>query len=195
MASCVAGDAAGWRHRLAWPRDIWYLYRLRSQGIVAEAGQTAHDLWARNGVFMPQDRIAIASDHAGFEVKTAVKSLLQELGHEILDLGTNDGGSVDYPDFADRMAQALQSGDVGRGILICGTGIGISIAANRYRHVRAARCCDSTDARLARQHNDANVLVLGSRTSGWETARDCVSMFLGTEFEGGRHQRRIDKMS
>ena len=144
---------------------------------------------------MQQDRIAIASDHAGFEVKSKVKTLLRELGHEVIDLGTENGESVDYPDFADRMAQSLKDGGAGRGILICGTGIGISIAANRHRHLRAARCCDSTDARLARQHNDANVLVLGSRTSGWETARDCVSVFLNTEFEGGRHQRRIDKMS
>lgn len=144
---------------------------------------------------MPQDRIAIASDHAGFEVKSAVKAYLQGRGHEVVDLGTDNGDSVDYPDFADRMAQALKGGEAGRGILICGTGIGISIAANRHRHVRAARCCDATDARLARQHNDANVLVLGSRTIGWETARDCVEMFLETAFEGGRHQRRIDKMS
>lgn len=163
--------------------------------MVAELDQLPDLLWARNGVIMSQERIAIASDHAGFEVKSAVKSYLRELGYEVMDLGTEDGESVDYPDFADRMAQALRDGEAVRGILICGTGIGISIAANRHRHVRAARCCDSTDARLARQHNDANVLVLGSRTSGWETARDCVLMFLRTEFEGGRHQRRIDKMS
>lgn len=124
-----------------------------------------------------------------------VDSLLQELGHEVLDLGTNGGESVDYPDFADKMAEALADGRAAFGVLICGTGIGISIAANRHRHVRAARCCDSTDARLARQHNDANVLVLGSRTSGWETARDCVLMFLDTQFEGGRHERRVRKMS
>jgi len=124
-----------------------------------------------------------------------VKSLLQELGHEVLDLGTDGGESVDYPDFADKMAEALADGRAAFGVLICGTGIGISIAANRHRHVRAARCCDSTDARLARQHNDANVLVLGSRTSGWETARDCVLMFLDAQFEGGRHERRVRKMS
>lgn len=144
---------------------------------------------------MSQHRIAIASDHAGVEVKSMVDSLLQELGHEVLDLGTNGGESVDYPDFADKMAEALADGRAAFGVLICGTGIGISIAANRHRHVRAARCCDSTDARLARQHNDANVLVLGSRTSGWETARDCVLMFLDTQFEGGRHERRVRKMS
>ncbi|MBE9552317.1 MAG: ribose 5-phosphate isomerase B [Proteobacteria bacterium] len=144
---------------------------------------------------MAQNVIAIASDHAGFEVKDEVSKLLAELGHEVVDLGVNGPESVDYPDFADAMATAMSDGRASQGILVCGTGIGISIAANRHRHIRAARCCDATDARLARLHNDANVLVLGSRTSGWETARDCVLAFLNTEFEGGRHQRRIDKMS
>ena len=144
---------------------------------------------------MSQSVIAIASDHAGFEVKSEVSKLLAELGHAVVDLGASGPESVDYPDFADAVAAALSDGRASQGVLICGTGIGISIAANRHRHVRAARCCDATDARLARQHNDANVLVLGSRTSGWETARDCVLAFLNTEFEGGRHQRRIDKMS
>lgn len=144
---------------------------------------------------MPKDVIAIASDHAGFEVKKQVSKLLAELGYGVLDLGPDGREAVDYPDFANAMANAMAEGRAGRGILICGTGIGISIAANRHRHIRAARCCDATDARLARQHNDANVLVLGSRTSGWETAQDCVRAFLETEFEGGRHQRRIDKMS
>lgn len=144
---------------------------------------------------MAQDTIAIASDHAGFEVKQELGKLLAELGHAVVDLGPNGLESVDYPDFADAMAAALADGRASRGILVCGTGIGISIAANRHRHIRAARCCDATDARLARQHNDANVLVLGSRTSGSEPARDCVQAFLNTEFEGGRHQRRVDKMS
>jgi len=144
---------------------------------------------------MAQEVIAIASDHAGFDVKEEVGKLLAELGYGVADLGATGPESVDYPDFADAMATAMAEGRVSRGILVCGTGIGISIAANRHRHVRAARCCDATDARLARQHNDANVLVLGSRTSGWEPARDCVQVFLNTEFEGGRHQRRIDKLS
>jgi ribose 5-phosphate isomerase B len=144
---------------------------------------------------MPKDVIAVASDHAGFEVKEKVGKLLAEMGYGVLDLGADGEESVDYPDFADALATAMAKGKAGRGILICGTGIGISIAANRHRHIRAARCCDATDARLSRQHNDANVLVLGSRTSGWETAQDCVRAFLETEFEGGRHQRRIDKMS
>ena len=144
---------------------------------------------------MAHDAIAIASDHAGFEVKEEVGKLLAELGLGVIDLGANGPESVDYPDFADAMAEAMTSGRASRGILVCGTGIGISIAANRHRHVRAARCCDATDARLARQHNDANVLVLGSRTSGWATTRDSVLAFLNTEFEGGRHQGRVDKMS
>ena len=144
---------------------------------------------------MLRETIAIASDHAGFEVKEALKKLLAEAGYEVADLGTDGPQSVDYPDFADAMAKALADGKATRGVLICGTGIGISIAANRHRHIRAARCCDATDARLAREHNDANVLVLGSRTSGPETASDCVRMFLETGFAGGRHQARIDKFS
>lgn len=144
---------------------------------------------------MSRNAIAIASDHAGFEMKNEVSKLLAELGLEVVDLGVNGPESVDYPDFADAVAVAMSDGRASRGVLVCGTGIGISIAANRHRHIRAARCGNATDARLARQHNDANVLVLGSRTSGWETARDSVLAFLNTEFEGGRHQRRIDKMS
>ncbi len=144
---------------------------------------------------MSRDTVAIASDHAGFAVKSEITELLRELGHDVLDLGADSADSVDYPDFADAMAAAFADGRADRGVLICGTGIGISIAANRHRQLRAARCCNSTDARLARQHNDANVLVLGSRTGGMEQARDCVFMFLGTEFEGGRHQRRVEKMS
>lgn len=144
---------------------------------------------------MSRNAIAIASDHAGFEMKNEVSKLLAGLGLEVVDLGVNGPESVDYPDFADAVAVAMSDGRASRGVLVCGTGIGISIAANRHRHIRAARCGNATDARLARQHNDANVLVLGSRTSGWETARDSVLAFLNTEFEGGRHQRRIDKMS
>ena len=144
---------------------------------------------------MSREAIAIASDHAGFEVKEEIKKLLGESGFDVVDLGTDGTESVDYPDFADAVAAAIGDGKAARGLLICGTGIGISIAANRHRHIRAARCCDATDARLAREHNDANVLVLGSRTSGLETARDCVRMFLATQFEGGRHQRRVDKLA
>jgi ribose 5-phosphate isomerase B len=144
---------------------------------------------------MATERIALASDHAGVGLKSAVEAMLSEMGYEVLDLGTNGPDSVDYPDFAEKLAAALKAGDAGRGVLVCGTGIGISIAANRHRHIRAARCCDATDARLSREHNDANVLVLGERTMGPETARDCVRAFMETPFEGGRHQRRVDKMS
>lgn len=142
-----------------------------------------------------EERIAIASDHAGVALKATLSQALAEQGFDVLDLGTSGPDSVDYPDFADRLAAALADGRAQRGVLVCGTGIGISIAANRHRHIRAARCSDTTDARLARQHNDANVLVLGARTTGEEVARDCLRTFLTTDFEGGRHQRRVDKMS
>ncbi len=144
---------------------------------------------------MASERIAVAADHAGVGLKALVEETLQAMGYQVLDLGTNGPESVDYPDFADKLAAALKDGSAKRGVLICGTGIGMSIAVNRYRHVRGARCCDATDARLAREHNDANVLVLGARTIGAETAKDCLRTFLATDFEGGRHQRRVDKMS
>ncbi|MEY4681495.1 MAG: ribose 5-phosphate isomerase B [Alphaproteobacteria bacterium] len=144
---------------------------------------------------MPDAAIAIACDHAGLALKADLADALREAGHAVLDLGTDGPASVDYPDFAHAMAAALADGRAARGILICGTGIGISIAANRHAHVRAALCHDVTTARLCREHNDANVLVLGARTTGIEIARDCLRAFLGTGFAGGRHQRRIDKMT
>ena len=144
---------------------------------------------------MAPETVAIASDHAGFELKCALKETLAEMGYEVLDLGTDGTDSVDYPDFADAVAQALAEGRSARGVLVCGTGIGMAIAANRHRHVRAALCHNATEARLARQHNDANVLAIGARTTGLEPARDCLRTFLETEFEGGRHARRVAKMS
>lgn len=140
------------------------------------------------------ETIALASDHAGVELKAALKGVLNERGFEPLDLGAHDAGSVDYPDMADALAKAVGDGRTARGVLICGTGIGISIAANRHRHLRAALCHDATTARLAREHNDANVLVLGARTTGIETARDCLAAFLDTAFAGGRHARRVGKL-
>lgn len=140
------------------------------------------------------EKIAIASDHGGFDLKTQLKQELERLGFEPLDLGTDSSASVDYPDFAVKMAQALKAGDATRGVLICGSGIGISIAANRHAHVRAALCHDHLTARLARWHNNANVLCLGGRTTGVDVARDCLQVFLGTEFEGGRHQNRVAKL-
>ena len=114
---------------------------------------------------------------------------------EVLDLGSNSAESVDYPDFADALTTAIGDGQAARGVLLCGTGIGMSIAANRKPFIRASLCHGVTDARLTRQHNDANVLVVGARTLGIETTKDCLETFLNTEFEGGRHQRRVDKMS
>jgi ribose 5-phosphate isomerase B len=143
---------------------------------------------------MPAETIAIAADHAGFDLKSVLVDELRKAGHTVIDLGTNSADSVDYPDFADAVAKAIKAKQAERGVLVCGTGIGISIAANRHRGVRAALCRDSTDARLAREHNDANVLVLGGRTTGVETARDCLKSFLATAFSGGRHVRRVEKM-
>jgi len=143
---------------------------------------------------MSDEIIAIAADHAGFDLKSALVEELRKSGLKVIDLGTNSADSVDYPDFADAVAKAIKSGQAPRGVLVCGTGIGISIAANRHKGVRAALCRDSTDARLAREHNDANVLVLGGRTTGIEAARDCLKLFLSTPFSGGRHVRRVEKM-
>ena len=142
--------------------------------------------------------IGIASDHAGYELKSALIAMLREKGMDVVDFGTDGPNSVDYPDFADTLAEAMAAGRAARGILICGTGIGIAMAANRHRHVRAATCHNTTDARLARQHNDANVLALGARTTGPEVAEDCVRAFLDSAFEGDtnpRHARRVAKIS
>lgn len=139
--------------------------------------------------------VAIASDHGGFEMKSLLIAELARLGYAALDLGCDGPASVDYPDYADRLAAALHDGRAERGVLLCGSGIGISIAANRHSHVRAALCHDHYDARVSREHNDANVLVLGGRTTGSEVAKDCLKVFLETAFEGGRHARRVAKLS
>ena len=139
--------------------------------------------------------IAVASDHAGFAFKESVKELLGDMGYTILDLGTYSAQSVDYPDFADALAGALDDGRATRGVAICGSGFGIAMAANRHRNVRAAVCHNTTEAYLARQHNDANVIAFGARTMGMETVVDSLKTFLATEFEGGRHIPRIAKFS
>ena len=144
---------------------------------------------------MTTTAIAIASDHAGFPLKTDLADFLRGKGFDVLDLGTNGAESVDYPDFAFEMARVLKDGKAGRGVLVCGTGLGISIAANRYPWVRAALCHDVTTARLCREHNDANVLALGGRLLGVELARDCLDTFLTTDFGGDRHARRVGKMT
>ena len=138
--------------------------------------------------------VAIACDHGGFDLKEILKGNLEQRGMEVLDLGTHSVDSVDYPEYGAAVAKAIEEGQANKGVLICGSGIGISIAANRNPAVRAAVCHSGLTARLARQHNDANVLSLGARIVGEETAIDCLNEFLVTEFEGGRHQRRVDKL-
>ena len=138
--------------------------------------------------------VAIACDHGGLDLKTVLKAELEAAGRSVLDLGVNDTASVDYPDYADRLADALAKGEAGSGVLVCGSGIGISIAANRHAHVRAALVHDAYTARMSRQHNDANVIVFGGRVIGEEVAKDCLRVFLDTPFEGGRHQRRVAKL-
>ncbi len=144
---------------------------------------------------MSAQTIAIASDHAGFDLKELLKGELRAAGHQIVDLGTASAASVDYPDFGSALAREIRDGRAGRGVLVCGTGIGIAIAANREPAVRAAVVHDSTSARLARQHNDANVIALGARLVGSEVAKDCLRVFLETPFEGGRHAPRVAKLS
>ena len=139
--------------------------------------------------------IAVASDHAGFDLKEILKRDLQQAGHDVLDLGTNSTASVDYPDFGYAMAEAIASGRAGRGVVICGTGIGISIAVNRHPKCRAALAHDVTSARLGREHNDANVVAFGARLIGTEVAREALNVFLNTPFEGGRHAGRVAKLS
>ncbi|MDP2331645.1 MAG: ribose 5-phosphate isomerase B [Reyranella sp.] len=139
--------------------------------------------------------IAVASDHAGFDLKELLKRDLQQAGHDVLDLGTNSSESVDYPDFGKAMAEVIGSGKAGCGVLVCGTGIGISIAANRNPKVRAAVVHDVTSARLSREHNDANVIAFGARLIGTEAAREALKVFLATKFEGGRHVGRVAKLS
>jgi ribose 5-phosphate isomerase B len=141
------------------------------------------------------ERVAIVSDHAAFAMKAELIEHLRERGFEVLDLGTTSTDSVDYPDYGYRIARAIAEGEVERGVALCGSGIGISIAVNRHPACRCALVSEGLSARLAREHNDANVLALGARLIGIETARDCVEQFLATPFAGGRHQRRIDKLS
>ena len=139
--------------------------------------------------------IAIASDHAGYDLKTILAEELGTMGYEVVDLGTDGRDSVDYPDFAKALIKAVIEGGADCGVLVCGTGIGISIAANRHPGIRAAVCHNETTARLARAHNDANVLALGARIVGVEVAKDCLRAFLTTDFAGGRHVGRVAKLA
>ena len=143
---------------------------------------------------MATETVAIGADHGGFPVKAALKDRLEAGGYEVLDFGTDSEESVDYPEYADRVAGAVSDGSARCGILVCGSGIGMSIAANRHSGIRAALCHDEETARLSRQHNNANILVLGGRLIDEQTAIKCLELFLETAFEGGRHQRRIEKL-
>ncbi len=140
-------------------------------------------------------RIYLGADHAGFELKEQVSTMLGELGHEVTDVGTFSEESVDYPDFAQAVAEAVADGDADLGVLVCGTGLGMAIAANKVPGVRAVQASDPAMARMARLHNDANVLTLPGRHVSPEQAAEVLRAFLDTEFEGGRHQRRVDKIS
>lgn len=139
-------------------------------------------------------RIHLGADHAGYQMKEHVKAVLSAMGHDVVDLGTNGEDSVDYPDYAEAVARAVASGAADAGVLVCGTGLGMAIAANRVRGVRAIQASDPEMARMARAHNDANVLTLPGRYIGPEQAAAVLDAFLTTPFEGGRHQRRIDKI-
>ncbi len=139
-------------------------------------------------------RIALGADHAGFPLKETIKKELERAGHEIEDWGTNSEASVDYPDYARQVAERVARQEADRGILVCGTGIGMAITANKVPGVRAANVSDEFNARLSRQHNDANVLTLGGRTVGPDLALSIVRTWLETQFEGGRHERRVAKI-
>lgn len=137
-------------------------------------------------------KIGIASDHGGFELKEYLKEYLKKSGIEVSDFGTNSEEPVDYPIYGERCARAVANGEVERGVVCCGTGIGISIAANKVKGIRCALCTDENMARLSRQHNNANMLALGGRTTSNEEAKKILDAWLNAKFEGGRHQRRID---
>ncbi|WP_337847957.1 ribose 5-phosphate isomerase B [Sphingomonas sp.] len=140
-------------------------------------------------------RIAIASDHAAIDLKTALVNWLRDAGHDVADLGPDSSASVDYPDYGYKLAAAIADGSAERGIALCGSGIGISIAVNRNPAARCALVAEPLSATLAREHNDANVIAMGARLIGIEMAKACVTAFLATDFGGDRHQRRVDKLT
>ena len=137
-------------------------------------------------------KIAIANDHAAVEMKQEIMEYLRELGHEVPDYGTNSHDSCHYPDFGEKVGRVVAAGEADCGVLICGTGVGISIAANKVKGVRAAVCSEPTTARLVKEHNNANIIAFGARIVGIETAKDIVKAYLDAEFMGGRHQTRVD---
>ena len=139
-------------------------------------------------------KVGIGCDHAGLELKLEIISLLNEMGMDCIDYGTNDSRSVDYPDFGDRVSGAVSSREIERGVLICGTGIGMSIVANKFPGIRASLCNDLFTARMSRLHNDANILVIGGRIVGKDLAKEIVRVWFSTPFEGGRHANRLQKI-
>ncbi len=139
-------------------------------------------------------KIAMASDHGGLDLKNRVKQYLEECGHQVVDFGTYTSDSCDYPDFARPCAEAVANGSCERGIVVCTTGIGVSIVANKVKGVRCALCTNSDMATMTRRHNNANVLAMGQRYVDFDTAKQIVNAFLSTPFDGGRHQRRVDKI-
>ena len=141
------------------------------------------------------DLIAIASDHGGFSLKVDIVSFLNELGYEVNDMGPKNQNSVDYPDYGIRIAQAVTANSDTRGIVICGTGIGMSIIVNRFPGIRGTLCSDLYTAKLCREHNDSNILIMGGRVVGHGLAREIVKVWLSTPFDGGRHQKRLDKIN
>jgi ribose 5-phosphate isomerase B len=139
-------------------------------------------------------KIAIGSDHAGYQMKELLKSAIREFGHEVKDFGTFSENSCDYPDFGRKVALSVKAGDHDYGVLICGTGIGMCMVANKVPGIRAALCCNIYMAEMSRRHNDANILVLGGRVIGTDLAREMLRTFLATRFEGDRHKRRVEKI-
>ena len=140
-------------------------------------------------------RVALGSDHAGFDLKQAVAPILEGDGYELIDVGTDSEESVDYPDFASRAAHLVASGEADRAVIVCGSGVGVSIVANKIEGVRAVNAHDPDEAEMSRRHNDANVVTLAGRRLGPDEARPIVERFLETEFEGGRHERRVEKIA
>lgn len=140
-------------------------------------------------------KIGIGNDHSSVEMKQQIKEFIEQMGHEVVDFGTNSTESCDYPVYGEKVAEAVVAGEVERGIVICGTGIGISLAANKVKGIRCVVCSEPYSARLSRQHNNSNMLAVGARVIGIEMAKMIVTEWLNTEFEGGRHQRRIDMLT
>ena len=143
---------------------------------------------------MAVQRIALAADHAGVDLKKVLAAELEQAGHQVQDLGTHESARCDYPDFAHALASVVASGEADKGVLVCGTGVGMSMAANRHEGVRAVVCSEPLSARMSRAHNDANVLCLGQRVIGVDTAREILRAFLSTDYEGGQHADRVAKI-